>query len=241
MSVINTNLSSLTTQKSLKQNQSSLSTSMERLSSGLRVNSAKDDAAGQAIGNRLQAQRLGLGRGARNANDGISLSQTAHDVLDSINEKLQRVRELTVQSLNSGVLKTSDRDFIQAEINQNLMEIDRLAETSQFNGIPLMTGQAGRVDLQIGANDGQQLSVDLSPPGFSVDALGLTDFNVAGEPGTVTPRDMLFGPADDIVLEDSRTTLNYPTGAEETLYALGDVSLAGDHQREPGAISTYYV
>lgn len=213
---------------------------MERLSSGLRVNNAKDDAAGQAIGNRIQAQRSGLGQAARNANDGVSLSQTAQDVLSEVNDRLQRIRELTVQGLN-GTNQNRDSDSIQAEINFNLQEIDRIAKTSNFNGIPLMTGQAGRVDLQVGANDGQTIGVDLSPPGFTVDALGLTDFNVAGEPGSVTPRDTLYGPADDIVLEDFRTTVNYPEGAERTLFALGDVALAGDHQREGAAINSYYV
>lgn len=241
MSVINTNLTALKGQSNMSRAQGKLSTAMERLSSGMRVNGAKDDAAGQSIGNRFQAQRSGLGQAARNANDGISMSKTAQGVLDSVNDKLQRVRELTVQGLNSGTLSTRDGDAIQAEINQNLQEIDRLAKSSQYNGIPLMTGQAGRVDLQVGANDGQTLGLDLSPPGFTVDALGLTDFNVAGEPGSVTPRDTLFGPADDIVLEDSRTTVNYPQGAEPVLYALGDVSLAGDHKREGDAIINYYV
>lgn len=242
MTVINTNLTSLTTQQSLKKSQSSVSTSMERLSSGLRVNSAKDDAAGLAIGNRMQAQKVGLGQAVRNTNDGISMSQTAQGVLSEVNDRLQRIRELTVQGLNSGTLGTRDSDAIQAEINQNLMEIDRLAQNSEYNGIPLMTGQAGRVDLQVGANDKQTLGLDLSPPGFTVDALGLTDFNVAGEPGSVTPRDTLYGPADDIVLEDFRTTVNYPEGAERTLYALGDdVSLAGDHQQAGAAIDSYYI
>lgn len=238
---INTNITSLTTQQGLKKSQSTLTTSIERLSSGLRVNSAKDDAAGQAIGNRINAQRTGLGQASRNANDGISLSQTAQGTLDSINEKLQRIRELTVQGLN-GTLDTRDSDSIQAEINYNLMEIDRLAETTRYNDLPLMNGQAGNVDLQIGANDGETLGVDLSPPGFSVDALGLTDFNVAGEPGSVTPRDMLDGPADDIVLEDALTEVDWPPGIDkETLYALGDVSVAGEYANKDKLEGTYYV
>lgn len=240
MAVINTNLTVLTSQQSLKRSQSALATSMERLSSGLRINSAKDDAAGQAIGNRMQAQRAGLGQAARNANDGVSLSQTAHGLLDSINNKLQRIRDLTVQGLN-GTNQNRDSDAIQAEINFNLQEIDRLAATSKYNGIPLLNGQAGKIGLQVGANDAQQIGIDLSPPGFSVDALGLTDFNVAGEPGSVTPRNTLFGPADDIVLEDYRSTVNYPAGAERTLFAIGDVSLTGDHKRESAAIRNYYI
>lgn len=236
MPVINTNLLSLKAQYQSTATQSQLNTTMERLSSGLRVNSAADDAAAQAIANRFEAQKVGLGQGARNANDGISMSQTAQGVLDSINDKLQRVRELTVQGLN-GTNQNRDSDAIQAEINQNLKEIDRLASSTEYNGIPLLNGTAGDVSLQIGANDGETLNVDLNPPGFSVAALGLQDFNVAGEPGSVTPRDTLYGPADDIVLDDYRTTVNPP----QKLYALGDVSLAGDHQLEGDAIINYYV
>lgn len=166
MAVINTNLASLVSQQSMGKSGTALATSMERLTSGLRVNSAQDDAAGQAISNRFQAQRTGLGQAARNANDGVSLSQTAQGVLGSISDKLQRIRELTVQGLN-GTNQTRDSDFIQAEINQNLMEIDRLVEQAEYNGIPLMTGRAGNISLQVGANDGEALGVDLSPPGFS--------------------------------------------------------------------------
>tara|TARA_R110000824_G_C15227762_1_gene678165 strand:+ start:3489 stop:4241 length:753 start_codon:yes stop_codon:yes gene_type:complete len=219
MSVINTNLLSLKAQQQSSRAQSHLHTTMERLSSGLRVNSAKDDAAAQAIANRFESQKIGLGQGARNANDGISLSQTAQGVLDSINGKLQRVRELTVQGSN-GTLQNRDSDAIQAEINQNLKEIDRLVSTTEYNGIPLLNGEAGDISLQIGANDGESLNIDLNPPGFSVAALGLQDFNVAGEPGSVTPRDTLFGQAKDILVDHHLTKAVYPTGAEEGLYQL---------------------
>lgn len=217
MAVINTNLTSLTGQHHLGKSKAALATSMERLASGLRVNSAKDDAAGQAIGNRMQAQSTGLNQAARNANDGVSLSQTAQGVLDSINEKLQRIRELTVQGLN-GTVSTRDSDVIQAEINFNLQEIDRLAETAHYNGVPLMTGQAGKVDLQVGANDGQKLAVDLSPPGFSVEALGLEGLNIAGIDGEVTERNTLRGVARDIPLYDPATTLSFDPGTEQPLY-----------------------
>ncbi|WP_085920500.1 flagellin N-terminal helical domain-containing protein [Halomonas sp. CSM-2] len=224
MAVINTNVTAQASQQYLSRAQSSLATSMERLSSGLRVNSAKDDAAGQAIGNRMQAQQTGLGQAARNANDGISMSQTAQGVLDEINDRLQRVRELTVQGLN-GTNQISDSDSIQAEINQNLQEIDRLASESEYNGIPLMTGEAGKVDLQVGANDKQTLGMDLSPPGFTVDALGLTDFNVAGVAGDVAPRDTLEGRARDIVLDDVDTELTYQPGTQSPLYRSSEVSV----------------
>lgn len=150
MSIINTNLLSLRAQTNIGRAQNQLSSAMERLSSGLRVNSSKDDAAGQAIGNRFLAQTTGLNQAARNANDGISLAQTAQGVLDSINNKLQRIRELTVQGLN-GTLSLRDSDAIQAEINQNLQEIDRLVATSKYNGVPLLSGKAGSLELQVGA------------------------------------------------------------------------------------------
>lgn len=230
MSVINTNLSALKGQGNLSRTQGQLSTAMERLSSGMRVNGAKDDAAGQAIGNRMTSQINGRGMAQRNANDGISMSQTAQGALDQVNDKLQRIRELTVQGLN-GTLQTRDGDTVQTEINQNLMEIDRLAELVGYNGIPLLNGRAGEVGLQVGANDGDKLGLDLRPPGFSVQALGLEDFNVAGVPGSVTPRDTLMGQAVDIVLEDPRTSVSYPTGADKPLYTLGAVDAPG----------TYYV
>ncbi|WP_422667937.1 flagellin [Billgrantia lactosivorans] len=211
MATINTNLLSLSGQSNLGRAQSSLATAMERLSSGLRVNSAKDDAAGQAIGNRLTSQVTGRAMAQRNANDGVSMAQTAHGALDQINEKLQRIRELTVQGLN-GSLTLRDTDTIQAEINSNLREIDRLAGTVDYNGIPLLSGQAGTVNLQVGANDRETLGIDLNPPGFSVESLGLKDFTIAGIEGEVTPRNTLLGPAHHIHLyaeTNAQTTISY--------------------------------
>ncbi|WP_369413795.1 flagellin N-terminal helical domain-containing protein [Halomonas alkalisoli] len=211
MASINTNLLSLTGQANLGRSQLLLATAMERLSSGLRVNSAKDDAAGQAIGNRLTSQITGRAMAQRNANDGVSMAQTAHGALDQINDKLQRIRELTVQGLN-GSLTLRDTDTIQAEINMNLREIDRLAATVDYNGIPLLSGKAGTVNLQVGANDRETLGIDLNPPGFSVDSLGLTDFTIAGIEGEVTPRNTLLGPAHHIHLyaeTNAQTTITY--------------------------------
>lgn len=218
MSVINTNLTALKSQGGLSRAQGQLSTAMERLSSGMRVNSAKDDAAGLAIGNRMTSQINGRGMAQRNANDGVSMSQTAQGALDQVNEKLQRIRELTVQGLN-GTLQTRDGDMVQAEINQNLMEIDRLAESVSYNGIPLLTGQAGMVGLQVGANDGQTLGIDLAPPGFSVEALGLEGLNIAGIDGEVVGREALTGQARHIPLYDPATTLiPLESGSELPLY-----------------------
>lgn len=217
MASINTNLLSFTGQANLGRSQSLLATAMERLSSGLRVNSAKDDAAGQSIGNRLTSQVTGRAMAQRNASDGVSMAQTAHGALDQINDKLQRIRELTVQGLN-GTLSTSDSDTIQAEINQNLQEIDRLSVSVDYNGILLLTGQAGTINLQVGANDGQTLGVDLRPPGFSVAALGLEDLNIAGVDGEVVERGVLRGQARDIPLYDPATTLTFESGTQQPLY-----------------------
>ncbi|NQF23369.1 flagellin FliC, partial [Enterobacter hormaechei] len=123
MSVINTNLLSLSTQNNLNKSQSALGTAIERLSSGLRINSAKDDAAGQAIANRMNSQIKGMTQAARNANDGISMIQTAEGNLNEINTNLQRIRELSVQAAN-GTNQDTDMTSINTEINQRLSEID---------------------------------------------------------------------------------------------------------------------
>src|SRR5690554_1085797 len=127
MSVINTNITSMIGQQNLSKSQSALATSMERLSSGLRINSAKDDAAGQAIANRMSAQITGLSQAQRNANDGISVAQTAEGALNQVNDNLQRIRELSVQAQN-GTNSQDDLNSIQAEIQQRLGEIDRISE-----------------------------------------------------------------------------------------------------------------
>lgn len=199
MAVINSNLLSLTAQQHQGRANSELSSTLERLSSGLKINSAADDAAGQAIGNRMAAQEKGQHQAMRNANDGISMLQTAEGALDEINDRLQRVRELSVQGLN-GTITADDADAIQAEINQNLQEIDRLNEQTQFNGMPLLSGNAGNIDLQVGADDNETLSVDLGKPSFSVENLGLEDFTIYGLEGEITPRKTLTDDAKDIVL-----------------------------------------
>ncbi|MCR1300319.1 flagellin [Enterobacter sp. BT855] len=164
MAVINTNLLSLTTQNNLNKSQSSLGTAIERLSSGLRINSAKDDAAGQAIANRMTAQIKGMTQAARNANDGISMAQTAEGSLNEINNNLQRVRELAVQASN-GTNSTSDLASLQDEVTARLAEIDRVAGKTDFNGIKLLDGSAGAsgvVKIQVGANDQDTIDLDLS-------------------------------------------------------------------------------
>ncbi|QOV71323.1 flagellin FliC [Citrobacter sp. BDA59-3] len=162
MAVINTNLLSLTTQNNLNKSQSALGTAIERLSSGLRINSAKDDAAGQAISNRFTANIKGLTQAARNANDGISIAQTAEGSLNEINNNLQRIRELAVQAQN-GTNSASDIDSIQSEVNQRLQEINRVAGQTQFNGINILAGTtATTISIQVGANDGQTIGISIN-------------------------------------------------------------------------------
>lgn len=150
--VINTNIASLNAQRNLGTSQSALNTSIQRLSSGLRINSAKDDAAGMAIADRMTSQIRGMNQAARNANDGISLAQTAEGDLQQIGNNLQRMRELSVQSANASN-SASDRAALQGEIKQLQGEIDRVASNSQFNGVKLLDGSFNAQTFQVGANN----------------------------------------------------------------------------------------
>ncbi|MGE8517309.1 MAG: flagellin [Alcaligenes nematophilus] len=163
MSVINTNSLSLIAQGNLAKSQGALGQAIERLSSGLRINSAKDDAAGQAIANRFTANINGLKQAARNANDGISIAQTAEGSLNEINNNLQRIRELSVQAQN-GSNSGSDIDSIQSEVNQRLEEINRVAGQTQFNGIKVLasSGAATTIAIQVGAKDGEKINIEIA-------------------------------------------------------------------------------
>ena len=160
-STINTNINSLTAQRNLGMNQASLSTAIQRLSSGLRINSAKDDAAGLAISERFTSQIKGLDQAVRNANDGISLSQTAEGALKASGDILQRVRELSVQSANA-TNSAGDRQAIQAEVGQLVSELDRIAQTTEFNGQKLLDGSFGTQQFQVGANANQTINIGVS-------------------------------------------------------------------------------
>jgi flagellin len=155
---INTNVLSLNAQRNLSTSASQLATSLQRLSSGLRINSAKDDAAGLAISERFTTQIRGLTQAARNANDGISLAQTAEGALASVSNNLQRMRELAVQSANS-TNSSSDRAALQQEVSQLAAEIDRVATQTQFNGLNLLDGSFSAQQFQVGANAGQTITV----------------------------------------------------------------------------------
>jgi flagellin len=158
--VINTNIASLNSQRNLSTSQASLQTSLQRLSSGLRINSAKDDAAGLAISDRFSAQIRGNTTAARNANDGISLAQTAEGGLSTAGDLLQRIRELAVQSAN-GTNSASDRASIQGEVSSLSQELDRVANTTQFNGQNVLDGSLTSAQFQVGANAGQTINVGI--------------------------------------------------------------------------------
>ncbi len=155
---INTNIMSLTAQRNLSRSQKLMSTSIERLSSGLRVNSARDDAAGLAIAERMNAQVRGMQVAIRNANDGISLAQTAEGGLNEIGNMLQRMRELAVQSAN-GTNSANDRTNLQLEFAALNGEIDRISEVTQFNGLKVLGSDAGNFEFQVGANSGEVMSI----------------------------------------------------------------------------------
>ncbi|PIQ11940.1 MAG: flagellin [Hydrogenophilales bacterium CG_4_9_14_3_um_filter_59_35] len=175
---INTNIASLNAQRNLTTSQSALSTSLQRLSSGLRINSAKDDAAGLAIANRMTSQVNGLNQAARNANDGISLAQTAEGAMAEIGNNLQRLRELAVQSANA-TNSASDRASLDAESSQLIAEITRVSSQTSFNGINLLDGSFSAQAFQVGANANQTISINSIADSRST-ALGSNILNGVG-------------------------------------------------------------
>ena len=158
---VNTNVMSLNAQRNLTRSDGMLQTALQRLSSGLRINSAKDDAAGMAIAQRFTTQIRGLNQAVRNASDGISLSQTAESALDELTNNLQRIRELAVQSANV-TNSASDRAALDAEVQQRVAEIDRIAVQTSFNGVNVLDGTFGSATFQVGANIGDTITISLS-------------------------------------------------------------------------------
>ncbi len=171
-SVVNTNVMSINAQRQLGKTQMASNEAMERLSSGLRINSAKDDAAGLAISTSMNSQITGLTQAVRNSNDGISMAQTAEGAMDEMTNILQRMRELSVQSAND-TNSSENRAAIQEEVDQLHSELDRIADTTEFNGKKLLDGTMGSTTLQIGANEGQTLS-------FEIDSVTTNDLGLNG-------------------------------------------------------------
>lgn len=169
---INTNVASLNAQRNVMKSQDGLTSAMQRLSTGLRINSAKDDSAGLAISERMTSQIRGLNQAARNANDGISLAQTAEGALGEVGSNLQRIRELAVQASN-GTNTQADRDALNSEVTQLKAEIQRVAQQTNFNGTKLLDGSFAGVAFQVGANSGETITVS-SIANVQTSALGGT-------------------------------------------------------------------
>lgn len=241
MTIINTNVKALFAHQALKVNDRSMTDNMNQLSTGKRINSAKDDAAGLAIGTRMTADLRGIAVAIRNANDGISMMQTAEGALGEISNMLQRMRELAVQAAN-GTMSRSNREALQAEMDQLVAQIDNVAETTNFNGIKLINGQNNPVMLQTGVKEGEQVQVGV------VDArsksLGLQGFAVEGEMtsgriGTISGIDA----TDDVLIN------NKPAFASSTTVPLSNTNAAkvlasaintniGQHQVKATAFNT---
>lgn len=214
--IINTNISSLNAQRNLNKSQGSLQTSLQRLSSGLRINGAKDDAAGLAISNRFTTQIRGLNVAVRNANDGISFAQTTESALEEITTSLQRIRDLAVQSAND-TNSAADRQSLQEEVDQLVSEIDRIAKTTTFNGNNVADGSLSSLSFQIGANAGETVAVD------GVDARASA---LGSQPGAVQSsiEDITTTVADTLTTAD----LSIQIGTGTTAVDIFDADYGGD-------------
>jgi flagellin len=215
---INTNVSSLNAQRNLNSSQTSLSTSMQRLSSGLRVNSAKDDAAGLAIADRMNAQIKGINVAIRNANDGISLAQTAEGALATVTDVLQRMRELAIQAQN-GSNGTSDRQNLDTEYQQLSAEVTRIAQQTKFNGTAIVGSGAGAMTFQVGANNGDTLTITtaaVSPVGGGV--------STASDASTAVA-------AIDVALDSITTNpATYGAAMNRFQFAISNLQITGENQ-----------
>lgn len=219
--VINTNVMSLNAQRNLNTSSASMQTSIQRLSSGLRINSAKDDAAGLAISERFTTQIRGLDVASRNANDGISLAQTAEGAMVEIGSNLQRIRELSVQSSNA-TNSASDRDALNSEVKQLTAEIDRVANQTNFNGTKLLNGEFSGALFQVGADAGQTIGIN-SIVDANVDSLGKANFAAAVSGAGVTGTATASGSVTGISL-----SFNDSTGSAKSV-TIADVKVgAGD-------------
>ncbi len=215
---INTNVMSLNAQRNLNSSQNALATSLQRLSSGLRINSAKDDAAGLSIADRMTSQIRGLNQAVRNANDGISLSQTAEGALQESQNILQRMRELSIQSAN-GTNSSSDRDALQAEVTQLQQELTRIADTTTFNSKKLFDGTFGTETFQVGANANETISVTVGDA--RAEQIGAQQISGVG---TVAGTIVSAAPGLNSVTADATVVITGASGSNTA----GDISVADE-------------
>ncbi len=215
---INTNVSSLNAQRNLNTSQTSLATSMQRLSSGLRVNSAKDDAAGLAIADRMNAQIRGINVAIRNANDGISLAQTAEGALATITDALQRMRELAVQSQNA-TNSAADRANLNKEYAELSSEVTRLATQTKFNGVTIIGASAGAQTFQVGANNGETLTITTSAVA-----------GVGGDVSTVASASTALAAIDTALNSIAGDRATYGAAMSRFEYAISNLQISGENQ-----------
>ncbi len=227
-STINTNINSLTAQRNLSVSANSLSTSIARLSSGLRVNSAKDDAAGLAIAERFNSQARGLSVGARNSNDGISLAQTAEGALGKIGDSLQRIRELAVQAGNATNSKT-DREALQAEVKQLTDEVDRISKQTTFNNQKVLDGSFAGAAFQVGANAGDTITVGKIT---NSTAAGLADVAYSFDQANSD----IAGSAVNTLTSIAAGTLNISVTGDTAAIDLGELKAATTGQERLGQV-----
>ena len=218
-STINTNVVSLNAQRNLSSSQMSLATSMQRLSSGLRINSAKDDAAGLAIADRMNSQIRGTTVAIRNANDGISMAQTADGALSTVTDALQRMRELAVQAQN-GSNGTSDRANMDTEYQQLSQEITRVASQTKFNGTAIVGASAGTQVFQVGANNGDTLSITTS-----------TVTTVAGDLTTAANASTAIAALDTALGTITTSRASYGAAINRFGFAIQNLSTTNENQQ----------
>ncbi|QLE96704.1 flagellin [Neptunomonas phycophila] len=216
--VINSNIMSLNAQRNLTMSQNEQNTAMERLTSGKRINSAADDAAGLSISNRMTSQINGLNQAVRNANDGSSLIQTAEGALDESTNILQRMRELSVQSAN-GTYDSGNRSTLNAEVSQLKEELDRISETTSFNGLNILDGTLGKVDLQVGSESNQTITMEIG----AMDTKSLGNGNTGDISGTAMGA-IPPAPAGNVTINgQTLATADFPTGTlDDTLNFIND-------------------
>jgi len=222
--VINTNIMSLNSQRNLNSSQEALQVSLQRLSSGLRINSAKDDAAGLAISERFTSQIRGLNQAVRNANDGISLSQTAEGALAEAGNILQRIRELSVQSANA-TNSASDRQALQAEVGQLVSELDRIATNTEFNGQKILDGTFGTAIFQVGANANQ--TIQATTNNFRTNQYGNYRVNGAETSATTAGRN---AQPETIIVNGSLGSLSFDVAAGESSKSIAEAVTAKSNE-----------
>ncbi|MGV8836707.1 flagellin N-terminal helical domain-containing protein [Cellvibrio sp.] len=238
--VINTNVASLNAQRQLMSSGNALDRATERLSSGSRINSAKDDDAGLAIGNRMTSQVRGLDQAIRNANDGVSMIQTAEGALSESTNILQRMRELSVQSAN-GIYTAGDRQTLNAEVQQLVSELDRIAKTTSFNGQNLLDGSLGKVDLQVGSDANQTISFKVQAMDAKTLGMGSTAVDLLGD--EINLAASVFAASLGTDIEDGDVLINgqsigtFDTGASGDANTLSDL-VANINERITGVTAS---